>query len=76
MDDLTKLEVDGAKLKEAREKTGLTLSEAARRVGVSRQYLWNIENEKQKPGADIFIRLCALCDVDANEVSINLESAA
>jgi transcriptional regulator with XRE-family HTH domain len=75
MDDLTKLEVDGAKLKEARERTGLSLSEAARRVGISRQYLWNVENEVQKPGSDVLARLCALCDVAISEVSTELETA-
>lgn len=33
-------------LKECREKTGLTLLLAARKIGVSRQHLWELENNK------------------------------
>ena len=79
MEDLTALEVDGTKLKTARESCEdpkLSLSEAARRIGVSRQYLWNIENSLQKPGADVLARLCALYRVPISDVTLQLASAA
>lgn len=72
MDDLKQLQVDSAKLMTARKESGLSMSEAARRVGVSRQYLWNIENGVQRPGADVLVRLCALLGKDIADVTSEL----
>jgi len=52
--DLTKIEIDGAKLKEARGNAGL--SRSALYLGVSRQMLWNYENNLYQPSASFMSR--------------------
>lgn len=56
--DLTTVEIDGAKLKEARGVLGL--SDAARRLGTSRQNLFDYEKNDSRPSANIMARACIL----------------
>ena len=50
-------ESPGAVIKEARQKTGITMEKLAERVGITERYLYRIENEGQKPSYDVFIQL-------------------
>ena len=45
----TKHESPGAVIKEARQKSDVTMEMLAERVGISERYLYRIENEGQKP---------------------------
>lgn len=56
MDDLTCIEFDGQKLREARGDRSLT--NVARAVGISKQMLWNYENGQGDPSSDVIVRLC------------------
>jgi transcriptional regulator with XRE-family HTH domain len=59
----------GEKLRACRTspKVNLTLDEVARRAGVSKSYLWELENrESQKPSAE---KLQAIADVFGQDVS-------
>ena len=42
-------EAPGAVIKEARQKTDITMEKLAERVGITERYLYRIENEGQKP---------------------------
>lgn len=51
----------GEKLKELRKQKGLTLEKLADMAGLSKSYLWELENrESQRPSAE---KLTALADV-------------
>jgi transcriptional regulator with XRE-family HTH domain len=58
MDDLKHIEFDAKKLREARGDRALI--EVAQAVGVSKQMLWNYENEQGDPSSDVVVRLCLL----------------
>ena len=46
------------KLKELREKKGITLEQLAVAVDSSKGYLWEIENKNINPGVVLFYRIC------------------
>lgn len=47
----------GDVIKEARQKSGLTMEELAFRVDITTRYLYRIENEGKKPSYDVLYRL-------------------
>jgi transcriptional regulator with XRE-family HTH domain len=71
MKRLTTLRFDPKKLRAAREGKDLGLSEAAGKVGISRQRLHIYEHKTQgvTPNPDILLRLCVLYDIDLRELS-------
>jgi transcriptional regulator with XRE-family HTH domain len=71
--DVTRLEVDGKKLQEARGDR--SPGKIAARLGISRNQLWNIENGKSKPSADVLVRLCALYKRDISEFTVETAAA-
>lgn len=63
----------GDKLRAFRTKKGLTLEELARRAGLSKSYLWELENrESQSPSAE---KLQAIADVLGEDVSFFVDDA-
>ena len=50
-------EAPGAVIKEARQKTDITMEKLAERVGITERYLYRIENEGQKPRYDVLFKL-------------------
>lgn len=51
----------GKKLRDLRKKHGMTLDELAKKSGVSKSYLWELENrESQRPSAE---KLTSIADV-------------
>jgi transcriptional regulator with XRE-family HTH domain len=71
--DITRLEVDGKKLQEARGDR--SPGKVAAQLGITYTQLWNIENGKSKPSADVLVRLCALYGRDISEFTIEAEAA-
>lgn len=69
MDDLTKIAVDPAKLREARADAGLTQEQAAEAVGVIKQTISNIECGVSLPSANLLARMCALYRVDLADIT-------
>jgi transcriptional regulator with XRE-family HTH domain len=67
MKDLTKIQVDTALLKVAREGAGLTQEEAAALVGVKKPAISKYENGRS-PKADIFVRLLLLYKLDVRKL--------
>lgn len=48
------------RIREERERAGLTLDQLAEKAGVSKTYLWELENDPKglkKPSADILLRI-------------------
>ena len=53
----TKSETLGDIIKAARQKSGLTIEELAKRVDVTDRYIYKIENEGKKPSFDVLYNL-------------------
>jgi transcriptional regulator with XRE-family HTH domain len=63
----------GDKIRSCRTKKGLTLEELARQAGLSKSYLWELENrESQSPSAQ---KLQAIADVLGEDVSFFVDDA-
>lgn len=63
----------GDKIRSYRTNRGLTLEELAKRAGLSKSYLWELENrESQRPSAE---KLQAIADVLREDVSFFLDDA-
>jgi transcriptional regulator with XRE-family HTH domain len=63
----------GDKIRSCRTKKELTLDELARRAGLSKSYLWELENrESQRPSAQ---KLQAIADVLGEDVSFFVDDA-
>jgi transcriptional regulator with XRE-family HTH domain len=58
----------GDKVKELREKAGLTQEELAERMGVQRNTVWRWENQKANLRADNIQRLSSALNIDASEI--------
>jgi transcriptional regulator with XRE-family HTH domain len=58
------------RIQEAREQAGMTLDELAKKAGISKTYLWELENDikgEKKPSADVLLKLAnALSSTIAN----------
>lgn len=61
------IEFDGTALKSARGT--IPPGELARRIGISRQALWQIESGRTRPSASTLIRLCAALGLTAEDLS-------
>lgn len=53
----TKTETLGDVIKDARQRSGLTIEELANRLDISERYLYRIENEGKKPSFEILYNL-------------------
>lgn len=56
------------KVREARKESGLTVSELARRVGRSRQFVSLVDLNKKQPSAELMLRICIELDCDPREI--------
>ena len=53
----TKTETLGDVIKDARQRSGLTIEELANRLDISERYLYRIENEGKKPSFELLYNL-------------------
>ena len=58
----------GHRIREYRVLEGLTLSELASRVGVTKSYIWEIENGRVSPSAETVWRMAVVLDVTMEEL--------
>lgn len=56
------------KISEAIKQSGMTNSEIARRIGIRHQQISCYVNGQKMPALDTFAKLCAVLDIDANEI--------
>lgn len=59
-------QIDSTKLKVARGTRSPT--SVANAIGITRQYLWQIETGRKKPGGEILAKLCWLYDVKISDL--------
>jgi len=64
MERIETLDDLGAALREARNGTGLTLTEAASRMGIGRRLLTELENGNRNAGIDSVLRIVQLLGLD------------
>ncbi len=55
-------------LKNARQKSGLTMDELAERAGITPRYLYRIENEGKKPSYDVLFRLIRALSISSDMI--------
>ena len=56
------------KITEAIRQSGLTQIELARRLGIKQQTVSAYVHQSKMPSLDTFANLCAVLDIDANEI--------
>lgn len=58
------------KIKEFRKNKGLTLEQLAQKVGSSKSYMWQLENDsKIKPSIQLIAKIAAVLDVTVDYLS-------
>jgi len=62
---LTQIQV---RLAEAINNSGLTQTEIARRLGINQQQISCYVHGKKMPALDTFANLCAILELDANDI--------
>ena len=67
--DVTDIDIDPAKLREAREKCGLSQAKAASFVGVGKAAISKVELGQGLPSANILARLCELYGVSIGDIT-------
>ena len=60
--------VANSKLKEVRERRGMSKSELGRRSGVTYQTILNIESGRNKPSFDVMVKISQALEVDLNSL--------
>ena len=65
---MTTISEISAKLAEAIQQSHLTQTEIASKIGVRQQQISSYLTGKTLPALDTFSRLCAVLDLDANEI--------
>lgn len=58
----------GSKIKEARKKKGITQDELAHRIGISKNGLWNYENNKRQVNLDQLNKIAIALDIEVIEL--------
>ncbi len=58
----------GSRLRTAREKIGISVSELARRVGVKQPTIWLLENDRRGPSFTLACRLAKVLGVAVSEL--------
>jgi len=56
------------RIAEAIKQSGITQSELARRLGIKHQQISCYVHGKKMPALDTFANLCAVLDLDANDI--------
>lgn len=65
---MIKLDQIRKKLQDAIKQSGMTQSELAKQVGVCHQAIGQYLYQNKMPALDTFANLCAVLDLDANEI--------
>lgn len=61
----------GEKIKQARKEKGLTQDELAQKIGISKNGLWNYENNKRYPNIEILTKIVDVLDIDLWDIVEN-----
>ena len=63
----------GDELRKARLKAGLTQEQVAARARISREYVSQLERNRQSPTVDMLLRVCAMLKVSASRLIAKVE---
>ena len=63
----------GDELRKARNKAGLTQEEVAARARISREYVSQLERNRQSPTLDMLLRVCRILGVSAATIIAKVE---
>lgn len=65
----------GDELRKARLKAGLTQEQVAARARISREYVSQLERNRQSPTVDMLLRVCRILGVPAANIVGKVEAA-
>jgi transcriptional regulator with XRE-family HTH domain len=65
----------GDELKRARLKAGLTQEQVAARARISREYVSQLERNRQSPTVDMLLRVCRILGTSASRIIATVEKA-
>lgn len=63
----------GDELKKARLKAGLTQEQLAAQAQISREYVSQLERDRQSPTVDMLLRVCRILGVPASRIIAEIE---
>lgn len=63
----------GDELKKARLKAGLTQEQVAARARISREYVSQLERNRQSPTVDMLLRVCRILGTSASRIIATVE---
>lgn len=63
----------GDELKKARLKAGLTQEQVAARARISREYVSQLERNRQSPTVDMLLRVCRILGTSASRIIARIE---
>lgn len=65
----------GDELRNARRKAGLTQEQVAARARISREYVSQLERDRQSPTVDMLLRVCRILGTSASAIIAKVEKA-
>lgn len=65
----------GEELRRARNKAGLTQEQVAAKARISREYVSQLERNRQSPTVDMLLRVCRILGVPAARIIERVEAA-
>lgn len=65
----------GDELRNARRKAGLTQEQVAARARISREYVSQLERDRQSPTVDMLIKVCRILGTSASTIIAKVEKA-
>lgn len=63
----------GDELRNARRKAGLTQEQVAARARISREYVSQLERDRQSPTVDMLLRVCRILGTSASTIIAKVE---
>ncbi len=63
----------GDELKNARRKAGLTQEQVAAQARISREYVSQLERNRQSPTVDMLMRVCRILKTSASQIIAKVE---
>lgn len=63
----------GDELRNARRKAGLTQEQVAARARISREYVSQLERDRQSPTVDMLLRVCRILGTSASSIIAKVE---
>lgn len=64
----------GDELRKARNRAGLTQEQVAAKARISREYVSQLERNRQSPTVDMLLRICRILNVPAAQIIERVEA--